>query len=83
MLDSKYYYLEIRMMDKVQKTSDSERYSPSPEPFRYYPPPPQNKTKKKKIYGLSPRANYTDRAIAACRRSDCQILRIKGATWSA
>jgi hypothetical protein len=34
----------------------------------------------KKLHGLSPRANYTDRATAACRRSDCQLLRIKGAT---
>jgi hypothetical protein len=41
------------------------------------------KTKQKKNHGLSPRANYTDRATAACRRSDCQLLRIKGATWSA
>jgi hypothetical protein len=41
----------------------------------------QNKTNK--LHGLSPRANYTDRATAACRRSYCQILRIKGATWSA
>jgi hypothetical protein len=39
--------------------------------------------KKKKIHGLSPRANYTARETAACRRSDCQLLRIKGATWSA
>jgi hypothetical protein len=38
---------------------------------------------KTKLHGLSPRANYTDRATAACRRSDCQLLRIKGATWSA
>jgi hypothetical protein len=38
---------------------------------------------KKKFLGLNPRANYIDRATAACRRSDCQILRIKGATWSA
>jgi hypothetical protein len=30
-----------------------------------------------KLHGLSPRANYTDRATAACRRSDCQLLRIK------
>jgi hypothetical protein len=36
-----------------------------------------------KLHGPSPRANYTDRATAACRRSDCQLLRIKGATWSA
>jgi hypothetical protein len=40
-------------------------------------------TKKKKLHGLSPRANYTDRATAACRRSDCQLLKIEGATWSA
>jgi hypothetical protein len=40
-------------------------------------------TKKNKLHGLSPRANYTDRATAACRRSDCQLLWIKGATWSA
>jgi hypothetical protein len=38
---------------------------------------------KTKLRGLSPRANYTDRATAACRRSDCQLLRIEGATWSA
>jgi hypothetical protein len=37
----------------------------------------------KKLHGLSPRANYTDRATAACRRSDFQLLRIEGATWSA
>jgi hypothetical protein len=35
-----------------------------------------------KLHGLSTRANYTDRATAACRRSDCQLLRIEGATWS-
>jgi hypothetical protein len=38
---------------------------------------------KTKLHGLSPRANYTDRATAACRRSDCQLLRIEVATWSA
>jgi hypothetical protein len=37
---------------------------------------------KTKLHGLSPRVNYTDRATAACRRSDC-FLRIEGATWSA
>jgi hypothetical protein len=35
------------------------------------------------LHGLSPRANYTDRATAACRRSDCQLLRIEGDTLSA
>jgi hypothetical protein len=39
--------------------------------------------KNKKIHGLSPRANYTDRATATCRRRDCQLVRIEGATWSA
>jgi hypothetical protein len=37
---------------------------------------------KSKLHGLSPRANYIDRAAAACRRSECQLLRIEGATWS-
>jgi hypothetical protein len=41
------------------------------------------KKNKNKLHGLSPRANYTYRATAASRRSDCQLLRIKGATWSA
>jgi hypothetical protein len=39
--------------------------------------------KKTKLHGLSPRANYTDRATAACHRSDCQLVRIEGAMWSA
>jgi hypothetical protein len=43
----------------------------------------QNRNKTNKLHGLSHRANYTDRATAASRRSDCQLLRIKGATWSA
>jgi hypothetical protein len=42
-----------------------------------------NSNKQNKLHGLSPRANYTDRATAACRRRDCQLLRIKGAKWSA
>jgi hypothetical protein len=29
---------------------------------------------KTKLYGLSPRANYTDRATDAYRRSDCQLF---------
>jgi hypothetical protein len=37
---------------------------------------------KKKLHGLSPRANYTDRATAACRQSDCQLWRVESATWS-
>jgi hypothetical protein len=41
------------------------------------------KNKKNKLRGLSPQANYSNRATAACRRSDCQLLRIEGETWSA
>jgi hypothetical protein len=32
----------------------------------------------KKLSGLSPRANYTDRATASCRRSWCQLLKVEG-----
>jgi hypothetical protein len=49
----------------------------------FKPDKKQNRTKKTKLHGLSPRANNTDRATAVCRRSDCQLLWIKGATWSA
>jgi hypothetical protein len=38
------------------------------------------KTKPNKLHGLSPRANYTDRAIAACRRSDTDINLITSET---
>jgi hypothetical protein len=31
-----------------------------------------------KLHGLSPRANYTDRATAACQRSDCQLFADRG-----
>jgi hypothetical protein len=41
------------------------------------------KKHKNKLPGMSPRANYTDRATAASRRTGYQLLRIKGATWSA
>jgi hypothetical protein len=33
---------------------------------------------KKKLHGLSPRANYSDQATAACRRSDCQLFADRG-----
>jgi hypothetical protein len=34
-----------------------------------------------KPHGLSPRAKYTDRMTAACRRSQFQLLWIEGVTW--
>jgi hypothetical protein len=40
------------------------------------------KQSKNKLRGLRPRANYTDRATASCRRSYCQPLRIEGVSWS-
>jgi hypothetical protein len=33
---------------------------------------------KTELHGLSPRANYTDRATAAYRRSDCQLFADRG-----
>jgi hypothetical protein len=30
------------------------------------------------LHSLSPRANYTDRVTAACRRSDCQLFADRG-----
>jgi hypothetical protein len=40
-----------------------------------------------KCYDLTPwsesASELTDQATAACRRSDCQLLRIEGATWPA
>jgi hypothetical protein len=33
---------------------------------------------KNKLHGLSPRANYTNRATAAYRRSDCQPFSDRG-----
>jgi hypothetical protein len=38
---------------------------------------------KKELHGMSARANYIDRETAACWRSDCQLLRIESAMWSA
>jgi hypothetical protein len=38
---------------------------------------------EKKLRALSPRANYTDLATAACLLSYCQLLRIEGVAWSA
>jgi hypothetical protein len=39
--------------------------------------------KQNKLRGLSLREYYTDLTTAACRWSDCQLLRIEGVTWSA
>jgi hypothetical protein len=51
--------------------------------MRYCTLTPNKYKQTNKLHGLSPRENYTDRATTACRRSDCQLLRIKSATWSA
>jgi hypothetical protein len=37
-----------------------------------------NYNENSKLHGLSPRANYTDLATAACRRSDCQLFADRG-----
>jgi hypothetical protein len=50
----------------------------SVRPVSTIPRLPYTKLKKTKLRGLSPRANYTDRAAAAGRRSYCQLLRVEG-----
>jgi hypothetical protein len=67
------YCLESRKERAFGKTKTYVKYEGTVVP----------KTKQNKLHGLSPRANYTDRATAACRRSDCQLVRIEVATWSA
>jgi hypothetical protein len=37
-----------------------------------------NGGEKKQLHGLNPLANYTDRATAACWRSDCQVFADRG-----
>jgi hypothetical protein len=61
-------------MDKAQ--------NPVTTSIKHHRHNPSDYTKTKtKLHGLSPRSNYTDRATAASRRSDCQLLRIEGAAW--
>jgi hypothetical protein len=38
---------------------------------------------KTKLRGFGPRANYADRATAACWRKQCKLLRIDSVAWSA
>jgi hypothetical protein len=44
---------------------------------------PEGATPKTKLRGLSPQANYTDQATAACRRSYCQffLVRVSDYRW--
>jgi hypothetical protein len=43
----------------------------------------KDRTPNINLRNFSPQANYTNRAIAACRRSWCQLLSIEGVAWSA
>jgi hypothetical protein len=69
-------YLEYRTKDKSHEPSHSECYNHREIPLDYI-------EQKNKLRVLSPRANSTDRATAACRRSWSQHLRIEVAMWSA
>jgi hypothetical protein len=68
---SELHSMSIKFRDSVLRKTHLECFSPE-LPNIYL-------KKIKKLHGLSPRANYTDRATAASRRSNCQLLRIKGA----
>jgi hypothetical protein len=66
----------------------SEFLATDPEARVRFPALPEKKVVRLErgpfsLVSLSPRANYTDRVTAACRRSDCQLLRIEGAMWYA
>jgi hypothetical protein len=75
----------VNVMEK-RTVCCSSRQSNLGHPARYMPPNrlnclgPRDITTSayKKLRGLSPRANYTDRATAACRRSDCQLFADRG-----
>jgi hypothetical protein len=41
-----------------------------------------HKKKKNKLRCRSPQVNYTDRATAACWRSECQPFQVEGVVWS-
>jgi hypothetical protein len=74
----KYCVLRIPIDVKVQELSDPECSIPSPEHIEFTASPllssylhfkdkQTNKPKQNKLRGLSPQANYTDRATAVCR----------------
>jgi hypothetical protein len=71
-------------LDLVCKsTSHSENYSPDAFQYNNVKTFIKLKLNKTKLRGSSPRANYTDRATAACRRSKCQLMGMEGVSWSA
>jgi hypothetical protein len=54
-------------------SQDSQGYEEISPPKVFYCFDTENK-----LRGLSPRANYTDRATAACRPSNCQLFADRG-----
>jgi hypothetical protein len=94
-LPSVYLLFDLSLIRKVtasgitmsKRKSDSSRL-PRPcdlghQKVSSHTPHKTSKQIKTELRGPSPRANYTDRATTACRRSDCQLLRIEGVAWSA
>jgi hypothetical protein len=74
---------EMQLTDGQQEQYDSQFQESAPPAITGTHIVLPLQLKKTKLHGLSPRANYTDRVTATCWRSDCQRLRIEGATWSA
>jgi hypothetical protein len=56
----------------------TEALSARPRLLSYRVLPEPSRLKTSNLRDLSPRANYTDLAIVACKRSWCQLLRIEG-----
>jgi hypothetical protein len=74
-----FYYINF-----AQYSSSTERGKiKSPQQISGVANPGLSNNNITKLRGLSPRANYTDRATAACRRSRYKLFRTGGVTWSA
>jgi hypothetical protein len=69
-----HFWNQTRWSDKQSTKDDREKHDGKQTTSKEE----EMQKKKKKNRGLSPRANYTDRATAACRRSDCQLFADRG-----
>jgi hypothetical protein len=75
--------VSIQLCPSITSVRDSETLQVEQEETTDFLLKYINNNNNKKLRGLSPQANYTDRATAACWRSLRQILRIEGVAWSA
>jgi hypothetical protein len=71
------HYSDTQTNDELETASyPQRRYFLCAVPFIFFRVQLRLFLQTTKLRGLSPRANYTDRETAACRRSQCQRLRV-------